>query len=106
MADYHTFTADGVVPENWAHIGRFGQLTIGKVGAEDFGGGTLRIQKDTLDGGWHTVREITEAQFDTLQDKSIRTEFPDESKVRVELYGSTSPNLYVEYRNQKDDTTV
>jgi len=63
----------------------------------------MLIQKPTLDGGMHTIRSISEAEFNIIKDRTIRLELPDETPVFIALTGSTSPNLYVEHRNQKDD---
>jgi hypothetical protein len=101
--EFYTFTVDGASPDNFSHQGRFSQLSIGKVGADNFGGGTLLICKPTIDGGQHVVRSIPVAEFIILKDKTIRLELPDETEIFIELTGSTSPNLYVEHRNQKDD---
>ncbi len=100
---YYTFSADGVAPDNFSHQGRFSQISIGKEGAEDFGGGVLLIQKPTLDGGMHTVRQLTAKEFAGMKDKTLRLELPDQTNVFVKLTGSTSPDLYVEHNNQKDD---
>tara|TARA_R110000851_G_scaffold9579_3_gene35583 strand:- start:33252 stop:33578 length:327 start_codon:yes stop_codon:yes gene_type:complete len=102
--DYYTFSANGTMPDIFYHQGRFSQLTMGQVGAENFGGGSLLLQKTTLDGGLHTIRTITAADFALLQDKTLRLELPDETELKVTLTGSTTPNLYVEHRNQKDDS--
>lgn len=96
-----TFTADGS-SEIGSHSGRYSQLTIGKEGAANFGGGELKIQKKTLDGGVHTIRTITEAAFAGLANKTLRLELPDATRLVVALSGSTSPQLYVEFRNQQD----
>lgn len=101
--EHYTFTVDGVTPDSFSHIGRFSQLSIGKTTGDDFGGGTLLIQKPTLDGGIHTVRSISSAEFAIIKDKTIRLELPDETPVFVALTGSTNPTLYIEHRNQKDD---
>lgn len=103
VVEYHTFTSDGTLPESFIHQGRFSQLTMGKVGADDLGGGDLLIQKETLDGGLHTIRTISEEDFATLQDRTLRLELPDESVVKISLENSTAPTFYVEHRNQKDD---
>lgn len=90
-------------PDRFMHQGRYSQITIGEVNAKDFGGGTLLIQKNTLNGSLHTVREITEAEYELMIDKTLRLELPDESEITVDLVGATAPNLYIEHRNQKDD---
>ena len=101
--EYHTFAADGSLPDNFFHEGRFSQITIGKVGAQDMGGGVLLIQKDTLDGGKHTIRMVTEEEFQVMQDRTLRVEMPPDSSLYLELTGSVAPNLYVEHRQQNDD---
>ncbi len=101
IEDY-IFTADGVLPSQFQHQGRFSQITIGEVNAEDMGGGTLLIQKGTLNGSRHTIRIIPESEYLTMQDRTLRVELPDETLIYVELTGSTSPNLYVEHRQQQD----
>ena len=98
----HTFTADEAGVELGPHQGRYSQLTIGQVGNADFGTGTLLIQKKTLGGGVHTVRSITAAQYAALQDKTVRLELPNGTAIVVEVTGATSPDLYVEHRNQED----
>jgi len=102
IIEYHTFTADGVLPNEFQHHGRFSQITIGEVTAKDFGGGTLLIQKATLNGSRHTIREVTAADFLVMQDRTLRLELPDETIVYVELTGSTAPNLYIEHQQQQD----
>ena len=103
MADQHyTFTGDGDTPDDFHHLGRYSQLTIGSTDAENFGGGTLLIQKRTLNGKVHSIRQITSTQFAKMQDKTIRMELPDGTRVTVNLRSSTNPNLYIEHRNQWD----
>lgn len=104
VIEFYTFTANGTTPQSFFHQGRFSQLTIGKVGGEDMGSGNLLIQKVTLDGGLHTIRTISAVEFGTIQDKTLRLELPDETEVKVSLTGATAPNLYVEHRNQIDDS--
>lgn len=105
VIEYYTFTADGTLPEDFIHQGRYSQITMGKVTAEDMGGGSLLIQKLTLDGGLHTIRTITPEEFADMQDRTLRLELPDESVIKLSMSGSTTPNFYVEHRNQKDDRT-
>ena len=103
MADqFHTFTEDEAGVEINNHIGRYSQLTIGKVGAASLGGGNLLIQKATLDDGVHTIRKITSAEFNDMVNKTIRLELPDATRVILEIENSTGPSLYVEHRNQQD----
>jgi len=103
MADqFHTFTGNEAGVEINNHLGRYSQLTIGKVGAVNFGGGNLLIQKRTLDDGVHTIRKITSAEFNEMVNKTIRLELPDGTLVILEMENSTSPSLYVEHRNQQD----
>lgn len=102
VIEYHTFAADGVLPSQFRHQGRFSQITIGSVDADNMGGGTLLIQKATLNGSRHTIRRIPEAEFLDMQDRTLRLELPDESVVYVEMIGSTAPNLYVEHQQQQD----
>jgi len=102
IIEYHTFSADGVLPSEFQHQGRFSQITIGEVTAEDMGGGTLLIQKATLNGSRHTIRRIPEEEFLTMQDRTLRLELPDETVIYVELTGSTAPNLYIEHQQQQD----
>jgi hypothetical protein len=97
-----TITGTGGSADLGQHNGRYSQLTIGQVGNEDFGGGSLLIKKLTLSGGLHIIRTITAAQFAVLQDKTIRLELPDGSGIEVELTGATDAELYVEHRNQED----
>jgi hypothetical protein len=103
IIEYYTFTADGVIPSEFKHQGRYSQITMGSVDARDFGGGTLLIQKSTLNGSRHTIRSITAAEFDTMQDRTLRLELPDETVIYVEMTGSSSPNLYIEHRQQQDN---
>ncbi len=107
MSDqFHTFSDDGDTPDDFSHFGRYSQLTIGSTDAESFGGGTLRIQKRTLNNKLHTIRMITASAFAKLQDKTIRLELPDGTRIVVNLNSSTDPSLYVEHRNQHDGDTV
>lgn len=102
MSEQHvTFVADGENELN-NHSGRYSQLTIGKVGKQDFGDGQLFVQKRTLDNGLHTIRTITAAQFLAMANKTVRLELPNGTLIVVTLSGSTNPNLYVEHRNQQD----
>lgn len=99
---HHTFTTNEKTTEELRSDGRFSQLAIGAVGSADFGGGTLLIHKDTLAQGLHTIRSITSTEFASLTNKSIKLELPSGTRIVLELTGATSPNLYVEYRNQDD----
>ena len=99
--DHYTFSADGTMPGEFIHLGQYSQLTIGEVDAEDFGGGTLLIQKETLNGSRSTIRSISAGQFIGMQDKTIRLELSDGLMLYIELTGATDPNLYVEHRNQQ-----
>ena len=101
--DYHTFTADGELPDNFLHQGRFSQITLGEVNAMDFGGGEIWLQKDTLNDSKHIVRIVTEDEFQIMQDRTLRVEMPPQSKLYISLVGAISPNLYVEHRQQHDD---
>ncbi len=104
IIEQYVFTADGVLPDQFQHQGRFSQLTMGEVDAEDMGGGTLLIQKGTLNGSRHTIRRVPESEYLVMQDRTLRLELPDETLIYVELTGSTNPNLYVEHRQQQDFT--
>lgn len=100
---FKLFSADGSNTDDpFIHNARYSQLTIGKVGSESFGGGTLLIQKTTLDGGLHTIESLDQAGFDALATKTIRLELTRGEEVIVTLGGSTTPNLYLEHRNQRD----
>ena len=90
------------MPNEFHHQGRYSQIVIGEVTAQDMGGGTLLIQKSTLNGGRHTIRSITAAKFLVMQDRTLRLELPSETSVYVELVGATAPNLYIEHRQQQD----
>ena len=105
MADvtFYTFSSNETMADSFVHQGRFSQLILGKEGAENMGGGSIHIQKPTLDGGIHTVRIISEAEFNALQDRSIRLELPDEARIKIKMVGATSPNFYVEHSNQRDN---
>lgn len=104
MADhinYHTFTDNGLMPGEFWHQGRYSQITIGATDAESFGGGSLLIQKDTLIGSVHTIRIVTEAEFLSMQDRTLRLELPNNTNIKVSLVDAVEPNLYVEHRQQK-----
>lgn len=94
-----TFSADGNSDE-FSHTGRYSQITIGKVGSDDFGGGVVSINKTTLDGGTHVIRNISADQFAAMTNKTLRLELTNATKVFVSIAGSTTPDLYVEHRNQ------
>jgi hypothetical protein len=98
---YHVFTTNESSAPT-VHIGRYSQVVIGAVGSVDFGGGTLDIQTLTEAGGLHSVRTIDAAAFAALTDKNLRLELPDAAQVVFELSSSTTPNLYVEHKNQRD----
>lgn len=100
--DFYTFVDNGEMPGQFFHQGRYSQITIGSIDAESFGGGTLLIQKDTLNGSVHTIRAITEDEFYTMQDRTLRMELPTNSTIRMSLINATSPNLYVEHRQQRN----
>lgn len=104
MADEKQFTANGTVV--FEHVNRrFSQLAIGQIGNADFGTGSLLLKYPTrgISGtpGVHLLRTITAADFAALQDKTIQVELPADTDLTVELAGSTSPDLYVQWFSQR-----
>jgi len=102
---FKLFSADGSnSADPFLHTHRYSQLTIGKVGSVDFGGGTLLIQKTTLDGsgGLHDIDSLVLADFDALETKTVRLELTAGEEIVVTLTGSLTPDLYIEHRNQRD----
>ena len=96
----HTFTGTGgSLPTQFKTPAQEGEVFVfvGSEGSEDFGGGTLKIQKVRSDGTLSTLKEIT--VLDTQDDRSMRVILPGNQLVDVTLTGASAADLGIEIQS-------